>query len=39
MQWQMAWLNNQELEGRRLEEKEVWGRGIPVEVGMRCEDL
>ena len=28
MQWQMAWLNNQDLEGRRLEDKEVWGRGM-----------
>lgn len=34
-QWQMSWLNGQEPEERRLEDKEVWGRGILVGMGMK----
>lgn len=32
-------LDRMEPEGRRLENKEVWGRHILVGMGMKCEDL
>lgn len=35
----MAWLHGQEPEGKRLEDKEFWDRGLLVGMGMKCEDL